>query len=1139
MDNYTALGQGLKLYTDAMRRLVQDRLIVAFPSSWWNDSVIGALHDPQRANVKRDADRNPDKPKIDFVDPAHLPPIIARNFDRAFKTVFPDFRKTQAWLQTVANARNDWAHARSGDMSSDEVANALYTMGQVLSAAKLPEATQVEQLRKDILGIKPEPTASATLPLHRVERQEPIRGMGSGGEVSPTAHTPYWWEVCEPHDAFQNPATIDESLFAATLGGVHAGAARKEYLDPAVFFSHTYFTENLKQTIRDIASRMAGGDGPSVTEMQTPFGGGKTHALLALYHLIRHPEASLAVPGVKEALGSMRFPPGARVLVFDGYEYGTEPVQKEDGATVNTLWGELAHQADRPLFHKLVSGSDANAEAPGNALFRQVLEQASPCLILIDELVSYLVKLKFATSRRTTNLYRQTVQFVQELLQLAGNSPGVCVLLSLPKSKREFGGLDPAQVQMELGVVEELQARADRVVSKRTPVNDEEVYTLIAKRLFKRVDPAAATQVAALYQDTYKRTRGLYDPTVLTPDYVQQQVRAYPLHPELIDVLYKKWSTASDFPRTRAVLQLLANVVADQWVARRHAYAIQSAHVSLERERIRTRIVSAAGAGGGYDAVVAADIIGGDAHADEIDQRRGDDYLRHHIARGVATTLLMHSFGGTTRTGALSAELRLGTVAPNVGPEYVSEVLDALEQSLWYVHREGDLLRFLTRPNVYRVIAQTAETQPAAAVAQRLRETLDAAAGNADGFRVLTWAASDGAVADRPDPTIAILDAKYAVSQENSSGMSGRAPADQLWEKHGGGLRDYRNALLLVAPDADLLGRAEDAVREVMAYDTVLANAQKGLLEVSQSELKNLQSRAAAKRESLRTAVTTAYRWIFAPAEKGLDVLSLQVPATKDERIAARVVERLSDTNYGPPKILRKIGALYFSGKVAPHIWKDEKALDLAELTRRLPRWTFLPIIPDRDQALRTCIREGLSLRSWAVAIGDGTTDKYQKLIERPEELDDIVSLFDGSACLVRGELLDLIRMELAPSTATQTAEDEPAVPSPGASGPYAPGAGAHAIEETKTNGPLVPAAIPAPKRYARIKLRIDDLKVGKAGNLQQYLFRVLQEQDAAAELDLTIEVSSAAVGITSDVLDDRIVQGLEMLGISVSWEPV
>ena len=143
-------------------------------------------------------------------------------------------------------------------------------------------------------------------------------------EVRPAGRgaLPYWWEVCAPREGFRNPAHIAESLFAATLGGVFAGSAREEYLDPARFLSHTYFTENLTQMVRDIVSRMSGGEGPPVTEVQTPFGGGKTHALLTLYHLINSPEQASAALGVQEALGGLQIPSDARVLVFDGQEAG-------------------------------------------------------------------------------------------------------------------------------------------------------------------------------------------------------------------------------------------------------------------------------------------------------------------------------------------------------------------------------------------------------------------------------------------------------------------------------------------------------------------------------------------------------------------------------------------------------------------------------------------------------------------------------------------------------------------------------------------------------------------------------------------------------------------------------------------------
>ena len=455
----------------------------------------------------------------------------------------------------------------------------------------------------------------------------------------------------------------------------------------------------------------------------------------------------------------------------------------------------------------------------------------------------------------------------------------------------------------------------------------------MSRRLFKRADGDAARKVAQAYREIYERTPGQYDSTVLSADYLKQQVNSYPFHPEVIDVLYKKWSTSSDFPRTRAVLQLLANIVADRWVNRGEAYSIQSSHINLERERIRTRIVSAAGSGGGYDAVVASDIIGGDAHADYQDQRRGGEYATHHISRGVATTLLVHSFGGRMRLGASPQELRLGSASPNVGPEYVREVLDSLEQSLWYVHREGDLLRFQTQPNIYRVIAETASNQPPEAVADRMRRELERAAGQEAGFRTLPWEEAHVVLPDSPEPTVALLPRGYAVSTDERGQPTDLGSIERLWDRSGTGFRIYRNALLLVAPDAQLLNNAEEAVREVLGYESVTSG--RASERLGQADTRELSSRLRDKQASLTTSLVTAYRWAFHPTAGGLEPTGLAVPATKGQHIVDRVVRRLSDQDYGNPKILRQVGSVYFLSKVAPDLWKDLSfPLELGDASR-------------------------------------------------------------------------------------------------------------------------------------------------------------------------------------------------------------
>ena len=423
--NYAALAEGLKLYTDAMRRLIKDLLSEQLGDSWLERGVLKELKGRQASNVRSSIRKEPDREPEDYLDPTHFAAIVARR-PATFEGVFPNFQQTQSFLMQAAEARNMLsAHSRSGDVPADDAGQALYVMAQLLERAELPEAEEVEALRKRVLLIERESAAPAA-----VESSPPHRRPTS------QASLPYWWETCEPRDGFRDPGHVDEGLFAATLGGVFAGSARDEYLEPGRYLSQTYFTESLTLMLSDVLSRMNGGAGVAVTEVQTPFGGGKTHALLTLYHIINSPQAADSINSVRAAMGDFSVPDGARVLAFDGQEAGADTrVTKEDFASISTLWGELAHQAG---CWSLVQESDGRGTAPGNELFRQVLEAASPCLILLDELVSYLVKLRFSNTRRTQNLYRQTVQFLQETLQLAGNVDGVCILISLSKSKREY-----------------------------------------------------------------------------------------------------------------------------------------------------------------------------------------------------------------------------------------------------------------------------------------------------------------------------------------------------------------------------------------------------------------------------------------------------------------------------------------------------------------------------------------------------------------------------------------------------------------------------------------------------------------------------------------------------------------------------
>lgn len=284
----------------------------------------------------------------------------------------------------------------------------------------------------------------------------------------------------------------------------------------------------------------------------------------------------------------------------------------------------------------------------------------------------------------------------------------------------------------------------------------------------------------------------------------------------------------------------------------------------------------------------------------------------------------------------------------------------------------------------------------------------------------------------------------------------------------------------------------------MLAYETVIKDIQDGRLEVSGSELRDLQARQRDKQDSLKTAIVTAYRWVFHPGPATLDVVAVAGSATRDDTVAKRAVERLSNADYGTPKVMPKLGAAYFRDRIATRIWTEEgDPLELGELRRRFLQWTYLPILPDSEAVLRDCVRDGLNLKLWAVAIGDSASGSYTALLETPSDLDAMTVLFDGTAALVRGELLTTVRKQLQPEI-VQPPEDAPEDPQ----GPKEP-----EIKDGKGKG-----QIPWPgRRRQRVRITLDRLGIAKTSYLQPYLFKVLQEQGAGAELSLIIEVSSEA----------------------------
>ena len=247
-----------------------------------------------------------------------------------------------------------------------------------------------------------------------------------------------WYSIATPHEDIRE-GRLAEAIFAADIWAVVQGTAPEVYLDAEEFFRKTYLTTGLSTVVQRVAGALVGvGDtGDRIISLQTTFGGGKTHTLVALWHMARHAARLKDSPHAAELRNTVggRLPAETTgVAVFTNHTCdATQGRKVTDVVCLRTLWGELAYQLGGLELYERVRVNDENQRVP-QGLFVDILKEASPCLILLDELADYCVGAA-AVPVGDTSLADQTVSFIQQLTESAQQVPGAVVVATLPASK--------------------------------------------------------------------------------------------------------------------------------------------------------------------------------------------------------------------------------------------------------------------------------------------------------------------------------------------------------------------------------------------------------------------------------------------------------------------------------------------------------------------------------------------------------------------------------------------------------------------------------------------------------------------------------------------------------------------------------
>ena len=292
------------------------------------------------------------------------------------------FRQTlgfseRSLLSELRDWRNKWAHQEP--FSGDDADRALDSAERMLTAVS---ASQADEVRK----IKIELRRTIFDELARAEKR---KSAGTAIESAATGNLKPWREVVTPHQDVAS-GRYQQAEFAADLYEVYDGRGTDEYKNPVEFFRRTYLTESLKGMLVGAVRRLTGVGGDPVVQLQTNFGGGKTHSMLALYHLFSGiaPGELAGIDAVLQQAGQQSLPTAQRVVLVGNKISPANPSTKPDGTVVRTLWGELAWQLGGKKAFARLQADDEKATSPGDVL-RELFVEYGPCLILIDEWVAY------------------------------------------------------------------------------------------------------------------------------------------------------------------------------------------------------------------------------------------------------------------------------------------------------------------------------------------------------------------------------------------------------------------------------------------------------------------------------------------------------------------------------------------------------------------------------------------------------------------------------------------------------------------------------------------------------------------------------------------------------------------------------
>jgi Protein of unknown function (DUF499) len=766
---------------------------------------------------------------------------------------------------------------------------------------------------------------------------------------------------------------LTDAMFAANLDEVVGGTAPPDYVDPNRFFLATHPSSGLRALLDQALGRLRGKpEAAPVIRLETSYGGGKSHNLIALYHAAR---GGLTPLLVSEFMNPANLPdqPIDRIAVAVGSSVSAVSFQTRHGITPKTVWGDLALQLGGPAAYEAIRREDEAMTAAHAEGLKRVFGD-EPNLILLDEMGRYLAAAA-AVNVGATNLAEQVIAFLMSLFEAAAASPRTVVVVTLSEHQDAFAGMVD-RVSVALADARKVTGRHEIVLSA---AGEADLPAILTRRLFTKVDSKAAREAAQAYGDALKQAheRGAELPdTVLGQPFVASMQSSFPFHPELIKVLDSRLSTIPNFQRTRGALRLLAHVIRALWEKREPGVlAIHLHGVDLSRPEIAQELTSRLDRAA-FESVIRADIAAAPgalpAHAQRIDKETG---APHPYAQRAATAIFLHSLTSGV-PGVPLAELLGSLLTPGDDPAVVHRTIGKLEEAAWYLDSTAGSYRFGTEPNLNKLVADEMQGVSVASAKSAATERIASLFKSGALTPVFTWTGGQPADKARP-PQLVLFHFDDLVSARGEQ-VPSRIQA--LYERSpAGGLRQYRNALVFLCAAKDRVEAMVAAAKRWLALEHL--NASPDLLARLTDQLRERLRKLKGEQDLMfRVAIGNAYCMLYVPREGEIELIELPAvtTATPNQNHTENVVKALENAD----KLLTSASPVpdpaYVRQKVWPHGASSMTTNDLVDAYASRPG---LKIVLDQGKLLEVI---GAGVRAGLWEYHDSLGDKWWAKTDTP-----------------------------------------------------------------------------------------------------------------------------------------------------------